>query len=236
MRERPVTVIPKSIIFLIVISVSAQLFWHHAQQNNQAIAKNLINPPSVSSLQLLSFGDPITLAKVLMLWLQAFDNQPGISIPFNDLDYNKVRRWLTSILLLDPRGQYPLKAAAQLYARVPNEAKQRQILDFIYQQYLLDPENRWPWLAHAAIVAKHRTKDLALALKYSQAIAAKTDSSKIPHWASQMNLVILEDMGEFETVQYLIGGLLKSGKINDPNEINFLNRRLTDLQAKNQLN
>jgi len=232
MRERPVTVIPKSIIFLILISVSAQILWHHAQQNNQAVAKNLMNPPSASSLQLLSFGDPITLAKVLMLWLQAFDNQPGISIPFNDLDYNKVQRWLTSILLLDPRGQYPLKAAAHLYANVPNEAKQRQILDFIYQQYLLDPKNRWPWLAHAAIVAKHRTKDLSLALKFSQAIADETDSNAIPHWASQMNLVILEDMGEFETVQYLIGGLLKSGKINDPNEINFLNRRLTGLQIK----
>ncbi len=232
MRERPVARIPKSILFLIFVSLTAQLFWHNSQQPNQARAESLTYSPSSSSLQVLSAGDPITLAKVLMLRLQAFDNQPGISIPFKDLNYDKVQSWLTSILLLDPRGQYPLKAAAHLYARVPNEAKQRQILQFIYQQFLLDPENRWPWLAHAAVVAKHRIKDLDLALKFSQAIADKSDGSVTPHWASQMNLVILEDMGEFETVQFLIGGLLKSGKIIDPNERNFLNRRLADLQAK----
>lgn len=232
MCERPVASIPKSIFLLILVSLSAQLLWHNSQRDNQARAENLTYSPSSSSLQVLGFGDPITLAKVLMLRLQAFDNQPGISIPFKDLNYDKVQSWLTSILLLDPRGQYPLKAAAHLYARVPSEAKQRQILEFIYQQFLLDPENRWPWLAHAAVVAKHRIKDLGLALKFSQAIADKSDGSATPHWASQMNLVILEDMGEFETAQFLVGGLLKSGKIIDPNEINFLNRRLADLQAK----
>jgi len=235
MRERSLVAIPKSIMLLIFISLSAQLYWHHSQQDNPARAEDLTSPPSSSSLQLLSFGDPITLAKVMMLWLQAFDNQPGISIPFKDLDYDQVQSWLASILVLDPRGQYPLKAAAQLYARVPDEAKQQKMLDFIYHQYLDDPKTRWPWLAHAAIVAKHRTKDLALALKFSQALADKSDSNAIPHWASQMNLVILEDLGEFETLQYLIGGLLQSGKINDSNEINFLNRRLAEVQSANSL-
>ncbi len=230
MRERSITSIPKSILFLILLSLSAQLLWHNSQQDTHARAENLMYSPSSSSLKMFSFGDPITLAKVLMLWLQAFDNQPGISIPFKELNYDKVQSWLTSILSLDPRGQYPLKAAAHLYARVPSEAKQRQILEFIYQQFLLDPKNRWRWLAHAAVVAKHRTKDLNLALKFSHAIANKSGGDAIPHWASQMNLVILEDMGEFETVQFLIGGLLKSGKIIDPNEINFLNRRLARLQ------
>jgi len=232
MRERSITAIPKSVLFLILISLSVQILWRNAHQDNYASVEDLFNSPSASSLQVLSFGDPIALAKVLMLWLQAFDNQPGISVPFNDLDYDKVQAWLTSILSLDPRGQYPLQAASHLYARVPDEAKQRQILEFVYEQFLLDPENRWPWLAHAAIVAKHRTKDLALALKFSQAIAAESDTDAIPRWASQMNLVILEEMGEFETVQYLIGGLLKSGKILDQQEIHYLNERLAELQRK----
>jgi len=230
MRERSFTTIPKPVVLLVVISLCVQVFWHSVQPDNRAQAEDLIASPSASSLQALSFGDPVFLAKILMLWLQAFDNQPGVSIPYKDLDYDKVESWLGSILQLDPGGQYPLLAASRLYAYVPDEARQRQMLDFIYQQYQVDPANRWPWLAHGAIVAKHKLKDLPLALKFSQAIADKSDIKDIPLWAKQMQVFILEDMGEFEAARFLIGGLLDSGSITDPKEINFLNQRLLELK------
>ena len=44
----------------------------------------------------------------MTLYLQAFDNQPGVSIPFRDLDYRRVTQWLETILALDAAGQYPL--------------------------------------------------------------------------------------------------------------------------------
>ena len=232
MRERSFTTIPKPVVLLVVISLSVQIFWHSVQPDNRAQAQDLVASPSASSLQALSFGDPVFLAKILMLWLQAFDNQPGVSVPYKDLDYDKVESWLGAILQLDPGGQYPLLAASRLYAQVPDEAKQRQMLEFVYQQFLIDPANRWPWLAHAAIVAKHHLKDLPLALKFSRAIADKSDSNEIPAWARQMQLVVLEDMGELESAQFLIGGLLESGKITDPKEISFLNQRLQALNNK----
>ncbi len=232
MRVRSLATIPKPVVLLVVISMSAQIFWHSVQPGNRAQARDLISSPSVSSLRLLSFGDPVFLAKLLMLWLQAFDNQPGVSVPYDDLDYDKVEGWLGSILQLDPGGQYPLLAASRLYAQVPDEAKQRQMLEFVYKQFLIDPQNRWPWLAHAAIVAKHRLKDLPLALKFSRAIVDKSTSNDIPAWASQLQLLVLEEMGELETMQFLIGGLLTSGKITDPKEINYLNQRLQELSEK----
>jgi len=234
MRERSITAIPKPVVLLVVVSLLIQILWHSAQPAYRAEAEDLTASPSESSLQLLSLGDPVFLAKMLMLWLQAFDNQPGVSIPFKDLDYDKLETWLSSILQLDPGGQYPLLAASRLYAMVPDEEKQRQMLEFVYQQFLIDPANRWPWLAHAVIVAKYRLKDLPLALKFSRVIADKSYSNEIPSWASQMQLTVLEDMGELESAQFLIGGLLKSGKITDPKEIEFLNLRLRELS--NNLN
>ena len=232
MRVRSIATIPKPVVLLIFLGMSAQIFWHSVQPDNRAQAQDLVSSPSVSSWQLLSLGDPVFLAKILMLWLQAFDNQPGVSVPYNDLDYDKVEGWLGAILQLDPGGQYPLLAASRLYAQVPDEAKQRQMLEFVYQQFLIDPQNRWPWLAHASIVAKHRLKDLPLALKFSRAIVDKSTSNGIPAWASQLQLLVLEDMGELETMQFLIGGLLTSGKITDPKEISFLNQRLQALNKK----
>jgi hypothetical protein len=232
MRVRSFASIPKSVVLFVVISLSAQIFWHSAQPGNQAQARELVSSPGISGLRVLSFGDPVFLAKILMLWLQAFDNQPGVSVPYNDLDYDKLEGWLESILQLDPGGQYPLLAASRLYAQVPDEAKQRQMLDFVYQQFLVDPENRWPWLAHASLVAKHRLKDLPLALKFSRAIVDKSSSNDIPAWASQLQLMVLEEMGELEAMQFLIGGLLTSGKITDPKEVNYLNQRMQALSKK----
>ena len=41
------------------------------------------------------------------------------------------------------------------------------MLEFVYREFLLDPNRRWPWLAHATVLAKHRLHDLPLALRYA---------------------------------------------------------------------
>lgn len=176
-------------------------------------------------------GEPIATANMLTLYLQAFDNQPGISIPFKDLDYDKVESWLTSILELDPPGQYPLMMASQIYAQVPDMQKQRQMLDLTYRKFSIDPNRRWRWLAHAAIMAKHRLHDPALALRYARALSEHATASSVPDWAKQMHIFVLEDMGEIETVKILLGGLLVSGTVTDPHEMHFLTERLKALQS-----
>lgn len=230
MRERAILSIPKPVVIFLVLGLTAQLYWHGIQPKPQAMAQDLVVAPDVSSLRILGFGDSVSLAKLLMLWLQSFDNQPGISVPFKNLDYDKVHGWLHVIEQLDPKAQYPLLAASRLYTRVPDEAKQRQMLGFVYEKFFDDPGRRWPWLAHAAIVAKHRLKDMQLALKFSRAITDKSGSNDIPSWASQMQVVILEDMGEARAAQILIGGLVKNGTIKDPNEVRFLNERLQQME------
>ncbi|MBT8420490.1 MAG: hypothetical protein KJO08_06475 [Gammaproteobacteria bacterium] len=221
--------VPNSVLFLLIFGCCLQVIWHGMRPTQQANAESLPSAPSVAVLRLVSLGDPLLTARALMLWLQAFDNQPGMSIPFAALDYDKVRAWLARILALDPRGQYPLIAASRLYAQVPVEDKQRAMLAFVYEQFFSDPNRRWPWLVHGVILARHSLKDVPLALKYAQAITSHATGPHVPYWARDMSIIILEDMGELEKARALIGKLLKRGDITDPGEVLFLKKKLEEI-------
>ena len=220
------------VLAVLVGTIGLQIALKMAHPVAPPAASDLRPPPSESSLRLASLGDPIPLAKLLMLYLQTFDYQALNRIPYQSLNYDTVQQWLLRILWLDPRGQYPLLAASRLYAEVPNEAKARQMLELVYQQFLLDPDRRWPWLAHAAAIAKHRLKDLPLAKRYAAAIQKHATGPDVPIWAKQMEIFILEDMNELETARIMIGGLLASGNIRNPGEIRFLDQRLRDIEAR----
>ena len=230
MPQRRRRSVPRLVLALAPILLAVQITFAVLQPRPQARAQELTAPPSTGVLRAISLGDPIAFAQILTLWLQAFDNQPGISIRFLDLDYGKVEAWLQRILELDPRGQYPLLMASQLYAEVPDAKKQRAMLDFVYREFLLDPNRRWPWLAHCTIMAKHRLNDLPLALRYAQALAKNATGPGVPHWATQMHIFLFEDMGEYETARILLGGLLDSGVVQDPHELHLLIERLNQLK------
>jgi hypothetical protein len=232
MPERPVSQVPRLVLALLAAALAAQVGWKAVSPPLPARADELPAAPGIAALRLATFGDPIALAKVLMLYLQAFDFQSGSKVPYRDLDYAKLEAWLSRILELDPQGQYPLLAASRLYAEVPVESKQRSMLEFIYAQFLLDPNRRWPWLADAALIAKHRLKDLPLALRYAAAIQRYATADDIPLWARQMEAFILEDMNELESARLMIGGYLQSGKIDDPAELRFLDQHLKQLEAR----
>ena len=232
MQQRALRTAPKSVAWILIASLCLQLAWQSSRPRPAAYAEALVFPPDGGTLQALSLGEPIALSQLMTLYLQAFDNQPGISIPFLDLDYDLVETWLARIVELDPVGQYPLLMASHLYAQVPDAQKQRRMLQFVYAQFFHDPNRRWPWLAHAAIMAKHRLHDLPLALKYAQAITAHASGPAVPHWATQMRIFLLEDMGEVESAKILLGGLLVSGVITDPHEIHFLTERLQRLESE----
>jgi len=229
MHERPLSTVPRSVTVLLMLGLCLQVAWHFSQPQPQARAEDLRAPPSLNTLHLASLGEPVALAKLLTLQLQAFDNQPGISIPFRKLDFGYVESWLERILQLDPNGQYPLLLASRVYNSVSDKAKQRQMAELVYREFLLDPERRWSWLAYAAVGAKHQLHDLPLARKYAQAIREHATGKSVPSWAKQMEIFILEDMNEVESAKILLGGLLDSGQVTDPNEILFLSKELDSL-------
>jgi hypothetical protein len=227
--ERSFAAVPRLVKTVLVLALAMQIAWHAGTPRPVASAAALGMPPDASWFRVASLGEPIVVSQLLVLYLQAFDNQPGLSIPFRDLDYDAVQAWLSTALALDPEGQYPLMMAAHLYAQVPDEPKQRQMLEFIHRQFLQDPNRRWRWLAHAAIVAKHRLNDLPLALRYAEEITLHARHAT--SWARQMRIFIREDMGEAQSAAIMLGGLLESGEVTDPREIFFLTQRLEALKS-----
>ena len=123
-----------------------------------------------------------------------------------------------------------MKTMASERARL--RAKQREMMDYIYARFRQDPDKHWRWLAHAVIVAKHELKDMPLALKYADALVEQASGDKVPYWAKDMKIIVLEDMGELEAAKILVGGLITSGEITDPYELNFLQNKIRVLEEK----
>lgn len=234
MKSRPLSTVSWRLTSALLLALGLQFYLHAQTPRGQARAIDLMALPSVPLLRAASLDEPIALSKMLMLYLQAFDNQPGISIPFREMDYDRVENWLSKILILDPGSQYPLLSASRLYGEVPVAAKQRQMLSFVHRAFLQDPNTRWPWLAHCVLIAKHQLKDLPLAARYAKALRDHATSTDVPHWAQQMDIFIREDMNELESAKVLLGGLLQSRRISDPKEWHFLNEKLKELERRTQ--
>ena len=228
--ERRMTVVPLPVVCVLLCALLAQSFWSVTTPRKPPAAADLAAPPGVALARVSSLDEPLAYAKLMNLSLQAHDNQPGISVPFRQLDYALIEAWLARILELDPEGQYPLLAASRLYGAVDDTTRQRRMLEFVHAQFLRDPNRRWQWLAHAAYVARHQLHDMTLALRFAQALRLHGTGSSVPAWARQMEIFLRADMNEVETAKLLLGGLLASGEVTDPAEYRFLASRLTDLE------
>jgi hypothetical protein len=220
------------LLLAVLITLALQILWQASRPPARAYAQDLPPAPSAVTLQLAALGDRVALSKATMLYVQGFDEQAGISIAWRNLDYAKMIDWLQRVLDLDPRSQYPLLAASEVYGSVSDPARARLMLDFVYARFTEDPNRLWPWLAHAALVAKHRLHDLPLARRYAAAIRMQATGRNVPAWAKEMEIFIAEDMNEPDAARALIGALLQSGQITDPNELKFLAARLDQLNQK----
>ena len=234
MYERPLSDVPKAVLATLLLAFALQLTGKALQDPPRARASDLDSAPSKTALQLAGFGDPLPIAKLLMLHLQAFDLQGANQITYRELDYDRLRDWLGRIIELDPAGQYPLHAASRIYAEVPDQSRQRKMLEFVYNAFFADPDRRWRWLAHAAVIAKHQLKDLPLAQRYAAAIQQHAKGPDVPQWARQMEAFILEDMNELETARIMIGGFIASGDVTEPGELRFLEERLKQIEVRLQ--
>ena len=235
-KERPIQDVPVWVMLIFGTALILQLAFHGLQPKPVPRVEALTPPPSHRILNLASLGEQSALARVLMLWLQAFDYQPGVSIPFKALNYHRIIQWLDAILTLDPRSQYPLLSAARVYSQVPDNTRRRMMLNFVYRKFLKDPDKRWQWMTHAVYVAAHLIGDKKLALKYARAIRTHVTPGVAPYWAMQMELFVLADMGRAESAKVLLGGLLASGVIKDEKQLEFLKHQLNIAERQVQKN
>lgn len=232
MHERSVSYVPRWVLGLLAAALAAQLLVAARRPPPQASLAELGPPPAENLVRLASLGEPVAAAKLMMLYLQAVDYRGGTRVRYRDLDYDRLVAWLDRIVALDPDGQYPLLTASHIYAEVPDADKARQMLDFVARRYAEDPNRRWPWMAHAAYVAKHQLKDLPLAREYAAALQKHTTTADAPLWVKQMEFFILEDMNELEAAKVMLGGLIASGQIQDRRELELMEQRLKGIEER----
>ena len=231
-RERPLAAVPGWLWAFLGVTLAVQLGLQALRPPPLAAASDLPPAPRAAALRAASLGEPAVAARLAMLYVQAFDLGAGNALPYRRLDYGRLRAWLRAILDTDPRSNYPLFAAARVYAEVDDPARTRAMLAFIHEAYLEAPNRRWPALAHAALLAKHRLQDLPLARRYAADLQRLTTDPDVPLWAKQMEVFILEDMNELEAAKIMLGGLLASGRLQDPGERRFLKQRLDQLERR----
>ena len=225
MRERSLSAVPKPALLLLAAGLCAQLLWHFSHPPAPATAASLPAAPSLSAVQLASLGEPIALSKILLLYVQGFDDQPGVQAPFRRLDFERVTGWLGLTLQLDPRGQYPLFLASRVYGEVGDPVKQRIMAEFVYQAFSANPNQRWDALANVAITTRHRIGDIVRAERYARALREQATGPDVPDWARQMDIFMLADMHDYERALQLLDGLIQGGQISDINELRLLRER-----------
>jgi len=230
--ERPLAAIPGWLWALLVACLAVQVGLQASRPAPSATSADLPPPPRGGALRAVSLGEPAALARLAMLYVQTFDSASANRLPYQRLDFGRLAAWLRAILDADPRSAYPLFAAAHVYAEVDDPARARLMYEFVHQAFLEDPNRRWPWMAHVALLAKHRLKDLGLARRYAADIQRLTTARDVPLWVRQMESFILEDMGELEAARILLGGLLESGQLEDPVERKLLKERLDALERR----
>ena len=242
---QPIQAIPKRASILIWIVILATFVLQ--VNNNMSLPPpkvyeiDLPEPPGEIMLTALSVGDKVTFSKVLTLWLQAFDNQQGQSLSFHDLDYDKVVRWMESILYLDSRTEYPLLNATHVYSFIKDKEKVRKMIVFVRGAFAQNPGQRWQWMAGATTLAKNEVEDIDLALEMAQELRVGIEGIEgVPSWARQMEGFLLLDLNRFEEAIVFLENLIESGELTDENEFNLHIDRLfdllTEMRVKNEFN
>lgn len=224
--------VPRAVLVGLVLAGLAQALWYAHMPPPRARIEPLPPPPPQALLAATALGEPRTVAALAVLWLQFHDTQPGYSVPFREMDYQLLRQWLERILALAPGSDYPLLLAVRVYGQVNDPERQRIMLEYVRAAFLERPRERWRWLAEATIIARHQLEDRELALEYARLLRERTRPGEIPFWARDLQIMVLQDMGELEAARILIGGMLASGEIKDPHELRFLEDRLQMLEEK----
>jgi len=230
--ERPLSAVPVWLWALLLAMLVAQFAVPLRLPAPSTLAVDLPPAPSAAALRAASFGEAPATARFAMLYLQAFDLGSGNTQSYRQLDFDRLAEWLRTVLAVDPRSHYPLFAAARIYAEAGDPGRTRTMLAFVHSAFLEDPDRRWPALAHAALLAKHRLRDLPLARRYAADLQRLASDPRMPLWARQMEIFVAEDMNELEAAKIMLGGLLESGKLDDPDERRFLKDRLEELERR----
>ncbi len=213
-----------------VLAVMQVAHVHFNRSDLQSDIQQLSTPLHPDLYSKMALGSDRLFSYLLLLDLQLHDNQTGRHLRYEHLDYTLLVQWLRTVYALNPESDYPAFIASRVYSNVNDERKIRLIIDVIEDLFAQDPARHWRRMTEACLLAKHKLKDLPRALDLAEQVAALPNSIRLPYWARDMRIILLDELNELESARILISSLLESGEIEDPDEIHFLQQRLLKIQ------
>ncbi|HEY2676389.1 MAG TPA: hypothetical protein VGI65_05420 [Steroidobacteraceae bacterium] len=211
---------------LLIVCLAANVVFQRTHAPSWAADYALGAPPSVAEVRAASLGENVFAGYLVNVYLQNFNVHLGTATAVADIDRRSVVRWLDLAGDLDSGTGYPLLLASRHFAETGSPAGRRMMLDWVYRRFEKEPNTRWPWLVHAAFVARHVLNDDALALSYAAALRTQVTDPGAPAFVRQMEMLLRADLGEIADARIILGELIAAGQIRSPAELQFLESRL----------
>lgn len=231
--ERPVLSLPRPLLLAFLVLMGLQLLFHHSSRLRfESSYKALGQPLSAVAYRSISMGSEQLLGYLLAIRLQLHDNQAGKHFVYSQINYDTLIDWLDRITLVSPGTEYPMLLASRVYTTTRDEPRLRLILGFIERRFDDDPQLHWRRLIEASLIAKHKLKDMELALRLAAKVADQPLRVKMPNWARDFQFLLLAELNELESAIAIIEALLQTEAVNDRDERRFLRGKLLDFRQK----
>jgi hypothetical protein len=231
--ERPLLSLPRPLLLAFLLLLGLQAIHHHVDQRSIEFRYHPLGKPfSAAVYRALAMGSEQLFGYLLALRLQLHDNQAGRHFRYQLIDYDLLVDWLDQISEVSEGTEYPMLLASRVYTSTSDHAQLRRILEFIERRFDDDPQLHWRRLAEASVIAKHKLGDLDMALDMARKLARQPASVEMPPWARDFEFLLLSELNEVESAIAIIEAMLQSGSVQDPDELHFLQGKLSELQQK----
>lgn len=218
---------------LLLVFIFVQI---HSTSVIKARRQVLPQPVPAGAIKRIALGEAAIAAKLMGIWLLTYDSQAAEFMPWEALDFDRLIGWLELIQDLDMLADDVCILASSVFIEVQDQRKALRMLDLVRHQFRKAPQTNWRWMAQATLLAKYRLQDLPLAREFAHELNELGSSIGIPAWARDMEIVILQDMGEYDAASRMINTMLDQGTITDAAELAFLRNTLWRLQSRENAN
>ena len=213
--------IPKGALAAVLITLGLQAAFWWQTRDLQAGWEGVPPAPSSQVARALALGDGQFLYRAATFVLQNMGDEGGGVTPLKDYDYQRLGQGFSLLDRFDQKSEFLPVLVGYYFSQSQNPEDVRVVISFLAHIAIRDPVRNWRWMAHAIYLARHRVKDMNLALSLAYRMAA-FKSPEIPVWAQQMPAFVLADVGEKEAARDLMEAILDSQRDLDPSEKQFM--------------
>ncbi len=214
-------VMERSSVWVIGLLVMQVAVW---SQTNQYLPRLglLDQVPSSVEAKLSSIGDDQLYFRIAAIQLQNAGDSFGRFTALRDYNYELLRDWMMFMDDFDSQSNFLPAISSYYYSNTQRPADNQYIIEYLEKRYDQSPVENWWWLAQAVHLALNKMEDRPLALRLAYKLAA-TPYEKMPRWAQQMPIFVLEKMGEREQALAIVKDLANKYNNYSQGEINFMN-------------